>query len=147
LISGLKIFYLSDSVDVRARMFPFYIRLPNQLIRDVKDESGHRFVEWKFKPGQRMQVHVPIETWEDRIVLPVSGVAQDGAETYVFERNGDHFDRVPVHVEYRDDRYVVIENDGRLLGSTVTLTGAQQLHLALKNKSGGAIDPHAGHSH
>lgn len=146
-VKGLKIFYLSDSVDVTDRMFPFFIRLSNKLIRDVKDDSGHRFVEWKYKPGQRMQVHIPIETWDERVVLPISAIAQDGAEIYVFEQNGDHFDRVPVHVEYRDDRFVVIENDGRLLGSTVAVSGAQQLHLALKNKSGAALDPHAGHSH
>jgi hypothetical protein len=29
----------------------------------------------------------------------------------------------------------------------VAANGAYQIHLALKNKSGGAIDPHAGHTH
>jgi len=32
-------------------------------------------------------------------------------------------------------------------GDTIAMTAAQQLQLALKNKSGGAIDPHAGHTH
>ena len=65
-----------------------------------------------------------------------------------FHPNGDHFDREPVHVEYRDPRQVVIANDGTLLpGDRVAISAAQQLHLALKNKSGGGIDPHAGHDH
>jgi hypothetical protein len=75
-------------------------------------------------------------------------VAQDGIENYVFVPNGDHFDRRTVHVEYRDDLSVVIENDGALFpGDDVALNGAQQLQLALKNKSGGGVDPHAGHNH
>ena len=32
-------------------------------------------------------------------------------------------------------------------GDRIALSAAQQLQLALKNKSGGAIDPHAGHNH
>ena len=95
-----------------------------------------------------MQLDVPVEKWPDRIVLPVDAVAQDGAETYVFVPNGDHFDRRPVHVEYRDRSSVVIANDGTLFpGDIVAISGAQQLQLALKNKSSGGIDPHAGHNH
>jgi hypothetical protein len=42
----------------------------------------------------------------------------------------------------------VIVSDGSLFpGDKVALVGAQQLQIALKNKSGGAPDPHAGHSH
>jgi cobalt-zinc-cadmium efflux system membrane fusion protein len=43
---------------------------------------------------------------------------------------------------------VVIANDGTLFpGDRVAMSAAQQLHLALKNKAGGGIDPHAGHNH
>jgi hypothetical protein len=43
---------------------------------------------------------------------------------------------------------VVVANDGTLFpGDRVAMSAAQQLQLALKNKSGGGIDPHAGHSH
>ena len=95
-----------------------------------------------------MQVTVPVEQWEKRIVLPVDAVAQDGVETYVFVPNGKRFDRKPVHVEYRDRFKVVIADDGSVYeGDAVALSGAQQMLLALKNKSGGAVDPHAGHNH
>jgi hypothetical protein len=67
---------------------------------------------------------------------------------YVYRQNGDHFDRVPVHVLYRDRDSVVVANNGSLFpGDVVAGKGAYQMHLALKNKSGGGIDPHAGHQH
>lgn len=147
-LEGLKILYLANSIDPTSRAQHFYVELPNRLLRDTGAKTTPRYVDWTFKPGQRMQLRVPIEEWKDRIVLPASAVAQDGAESYVFRINGDHFDRKPVHVEFRDSTDVVIANDGSLFpGNKVALRGAQQMQLALKNKAGGGIDPHAGHNH
>ena len=90
----------------------------------------------------------PVEHWEDRIVLPVDAVVVEGAETYVYRQYGDHFDRVPVHIEYRDRASVVISNDGSIVpGDVIAARGAYEMHLALKNKAGGGVDPHAGHNH
>ena len=103
---------------------------------------------WQFRPGQRSQISLPVERWENRIVLPVEAVASDGAEFYVFEANGDHFDRRPVNVEFRDQQSAVIANDGSLrIGSQVARSAAHQMQLAMKNKAGGGVDPHAGHNH
>ncbi|MHB8898950.1 MAG: efflux RND transporter periplasmic adaptor subunit [Thermoguttaceae bacterium] len=147
-VEGLRILYLSDKVDSEARALHFYLQLSNRVLREDKSRDGRRFVYWQFKPGQRTQIRVPVEQWKDRIVLPVEAVAQDGAEAYVFEANDDHFDRRPVHVEYRDRDWVVIANDGALkVGTTVAASAAHQVQLALKSKSGGGFDPHAGHNH
>lgn len=146
-IEGLKLLYLADHIDPDSRAFRFYLRLPNEIVLD-QQSSERRFIEWRFKPGQRMELRVPVEKWEDRIVLPVDAVVEEGAEAYVYRQNGDHFDRVPVHVEYRDRDSVVIANDGSLFpGDIVAGHGAYQIHLALKNKAGGGVDPHAGHQH
>lgn len=146
-VPGLSILYLSDEVDPASRTLHFYMRLPNERTRDETTE-GHRFINWRFKPGQRTHLRVPVEEWPDRIVLPADAVAQDGPESYVFQQNGDHFDRRPVQVEYRDLESVVIAQDGSLFpGDRVALSGAQQMLMALKNKSGGGVDPHAGHNH
>jgi multidrug efflux pump subunit AcrA (membrane-fusion protein) len=143
----LHILYVASKVDPETRTLHFYVPLPNTIVRDRVD-GGHRFMTWRFRPGQRMQLQVPVETLEGRIVLPAQAVAQDGVESYVFTANGDHFDRRPVHVEYRDPTQVVIANDGAIFpGDVVAISAAQQLQLALKNKSGGGIDPHAGHNH
>ena len=148
VIRGLPILYVAGKVDPETRTFQFYVPLANALLRDVKSPEGNRFLTWRYKPGQRVQVTVPVEQWKDRIVLPVDAIAQSGIETYVFTPNGNHFDRKSVHVEYRDRFSVVVANDGSLFpGDAVVLTGAQQMQLALKNKSGGAPDPHAGHNH
>jgi hypothetical protein len=32
-------------------------------------------------------------------------------------------------------------------GETVAQNGAHQLQMAIKNQSGGPVDPHAGHNH
>ena len=147
-IKGLKIVYVDNEVEPESRALFFYVRLPNEIVQQSQSSDGHHFSTWKFRPGQRMQVRVPVETWEDVIVLPVDAVARDGLEYYVFRQNGDHFDRVPVALHYRDMVSAVIGNDGSLFaGDVVATNNAHQLQMALKNKSGGGVDPHAGHNH
>ncbi len=145
---NLTILYLDDRVDPDSRAFHFYATLPNRLLRCGRTAEGRRFIYWQYKPGQRMTLRIPVEHWTDRIVLPIEAVVQEGPECYVFQSYGDHFDRRPVHVEYRDQQWAIIANDGAIPpGSEVAASGAHQLQMALRNKSGGAIDPHAGHNH
>ena len=147
-VSGLKLLYLADHVDPDSRAFRFYLQLPNEVALDQTTDDGRRFIEWRFKPGQRMQLGVPVERWEKQLVLPLSAVVDESAESYVYQQNGDHFDQVSVHVVYRDQKSAIVANDGTLFpGDIVAGQGAYQMHLALKNKSGGGVDPHAGHNH
>ena len=147
VVEGLEIAYLANQVDVNSRTLHFYVRLPNVITKDRRAD-GNRFVEWKYLPGQRLQLRVPVEEWLEQIVLPVNAVAREGAEYFVFQQNGDHFDRVPVHVKYKDQYSAVIEYDGSLFpGDVLAMRGAHQMQMALKNKSGGGVDPHAGHNH
>jgi len=147
-ITGLKLTYAAGRVDQESRAFHFYVALPNPLLRDAKNEDGRRFIDWQFKPGQRVELRVRVEQRKDRIVLPVDAVARDGLESFVFQQSGDSFVRRPVHEELRDQFSVVIANDGSIFpGDHIALTAAQQMQMALKSKSGGAIDPHAGHNH
>ena len=146
-VKDLQIAYLANEVDTQSRTLHFYVRLPNEISTDRR-KSGRGYIEWKYLPGQRLRLRVPVEEWTEQIVLPVDAVAREGAEYFVFQQNGTHFDRVPVHVKYRDQYSVVIANDGSLFpGDTVATLGAHQMQMALKNKSGGAVDPHAGHNH
>jgi multidrug efflux pump subunit AcrA (membrane-fusion protein) len=145
-LDGLALASVSSRVDPESRALHFYVTLPNEQV--AAGSGDDRFVTWRYKPGQRMQLLVPVEEWRDRIVLPPEAVAQDGLEHYVFMTHGDHVHRQPVHVEYRDPTAVVIADDGALSpGDQIAMTAAHQLQLALKNRSGGAIDPHAGHNH
>jgi hypothetical protein len=147
-VEGLRISYVADRIAADSRTLHFYVALPNEVLGEPRIEDGRRLLTWRHKPGQRMQLEVPVEEWPERIVLPAEAVAQDGVENYVFRVNGDHFDREPVHVEHRDPRWVVVANDGTVFpGDRIAMSAAQQLQLAIKNQSGGAIDPHAGHNH
>lgn len=147
VIEGLEMAYLANQVDAQSRTLNFYVRLPNEVAKDHRAD-GNRYVEWRYVPGQRMQLRVPVEEMPEQIVVPVEAVASEGAETFVFQQNGSHFDRVPVHVKYRDQYSAVIDNDGSLFpGDVIAMRGAHQMQMALKNKSGGGVDPHAGHNH
>ncbi len=118
------------------------------MLHSYHNEDDQNFVLWKYRVGQRLQLHVPVETFQQQIVLPVGAVTQEGAEWFAFQQNGSSFIRVPVHVVYRDARSVVIANDGSLFpGDVVALKSAHQLHLAIKSESAPAVDPHAGHNH
>ncbi|WP_237607327.1 efflux RND transporter periplasmic adaptor subunit [Roseimaritima sediminicola] len=147
VVSGLQIAYLANNVDPDSRTLSFYVHLPNEIRKDRR-VAGVRYIEWNYLPGQRLQLRVPVEQWPDKIVVPVEALAREGAESFVFQRNGDHFDRVPVHVEYRDQYSAVIASEGLLrVGDVIALRGAHQMQMALKNKAGGGVDPHAGHNH
>ncbi len=147
-IRGLQVHYVADKIDVVSRAFKVFIRLPNEIVHQREATNGRRYIEWRYKPGQRLQILVPAETWPQQLVLPTTAVVEEGAEAYVYRQNGDHFDQVPVHVVHRDQQAVVVANNGALFpGDVVAGQGAYQMHLALRNQSGPAIDPHAGHNH
>lgn len=149
VIGGLQIQFVSNQVHPESRAFHFYVELPNVIVRDVQLPAGRRYVSWKFKPGQRLHLRVPVERWADRIVIPREAIAEEGPETYVFIQNGDHLDRVPVHVEYQDRRHAVLANDGSLYpGDLIAMTAAHQLQMALKSQSTeGGGHAHHGHMH
>lgn len=148
LIPDLEMLYAANSVDVDSRTLRFYVRLPNEVLRSSPSPNGQRFLDWKYRLGQRLQLKVPVEVWENQLVLPVDAIAQEGPELFVFQRNGKQFERVPVTMAYRDQTHIVLKNDGSIFpGDQIALRGAHQMQMALKNKAGGGVDPHAGHSH
>jgi hypothetical protein len=147
-MENLEIVYVANQVDPQSRALHFYAALPNEIVRDSVRGERH-FITWRYKPGQRMQLRVPVQKWKERvIVLPLDAVAQEGPEAYVFVQNGERFDRRPVHVLHRDSQYAVLANDGSVFpGETVAMSAAHQLQMAIKARAAGPMDPHAGHQH
>jgi multidrug efflux pump subunit AcrA (membrane-fusion protein) len=146
-LRDLKVVYISNEINRESRSLPFYVGLENEIERS-EQRGDKRYISWRYKPGQRVTVRLPVSRIDDAIVVPKVAVAEEGPERFLFVENGDHFDRVPVHVLARDSISVAIKNDGQVWpGQTIAVTGAHQLQMALKNQSGGAIDPHAGHNH
>ncbi|MCA9070253.1 MAG: HlyD family efflux transporter periplasmic adaptor subunit, partial [Planctomycetaceae bacterium] len=146
-LEDLEILHVANQVERDSRALHFYVTLKNEIVREK--QTGNRFyLTWRFKPGQRMQLNVPVEVMNNVIVVPVDAIAHEGPETYIFVENGDHFDRRAVHVKYRDQHRAVIANDGSLFsGETVAMNGAHQLLMAIKNKAGGSEGGHSHHGH
>jgi multidrug efflux pump subunit AcrA (membrane-fusion protein) len=109
--------------------------------------NDREFRTWAVRPGTRYLVRVPVARLGGRFVLPADAVTAQGADTVVLLEDGVGFKPVPVRVEHRDARVVVVANDGALFpGDRAVLRGAHAVALALQAGAGG-VDPHAGHSH
>lgn len=145
---GLKIRYVDNSLDAQSRLLRFYLPLRNEVLRDVESDNGVVYRSWRFKPGQRVRILLPVEQLAERIVLPIDALVFEGPDAYVYRVNGKLFERVPVVVEEKDPRSAVLVNDGSLFpGDEVALNQAYQIHLALKQQQGSGVDLHAGHNH
>ena len=122
-----------------------YLSATNRPIAGI---DADRQRSWHLRSGLRYAVAIPRQTLKARFVLPVGALADDGPDRVVFVADGDSFKKKVVHVEFADDRQVVIANDGSLFpGDPVVLSGAFQLGLALQASRGQGADAHAGHNH
>ena len=108
----LTIRHLANTVDAESRTLAFFVPLENQQRHYEKD--GQQFTVWRFRPGQRVRLHIPVEEIKDVIVLPSAAVVREGPEAYVFQQNGDLFNRISVNVLYEDRLQVILANDGSI---------------------------------
>ena len=131
LDQSFTIRHLSNSIDSASRTFDFFVPLVNQF--QAFDKANETFLVWRFRPGQRARIHVPVEKFENVFVLPSEAVVREGPEAYVFRQNGDLFKQLPVHVLYEDRRSVVIANDGKIAASSyLAQNSAASLNRVLK---------------
>ncbi|MFI4874144.1 MAG: efflux RND transporter periplasmic adaptor subunit [Blastopirellula sp. JB062] len=130
--------YLSNAVDADSRTFDFYIPLTNQArFYEKKDET---FVVWRFRPGQRVRLHVPVEQFQDVLVVPSGAVVREGPEAYVFQQNGDLFNRLSVRVLHEDRLNVILADDGSVTpGLYLAQNGAASLNRVLKAQAASGV--------
>lgn len=165
----LEIAYIDNHVDATTNTFPFYMTLANRVVSQRQDASGREFWSWKYKPGQRSHLRIPVAEWPDQIVLPRDATVRVGPETMVFRldlaavdgepvaeagpRDLDRFldgldlfelEPVAVQVLHQDPRWCVIADDGDLaVDDIVALNRGYQLHLAWRlQRSGGDLHDH-----
>ena len=133
-----QIRHLANAIDTASRTFDFFIPLTNQSRGYKKD--GQTFVVWRFRPGQRVRLHVPVEELKDVLVLPSAAIVREGPEAYVFRQNGDLFNRINVHVLHEDRLSVVLANDGSITsGLYLAQNGAASLNRVLKAQAASGI--------
>jgi biotin carboxyl carrier protein len=133
LKQSLTIHHLANTIDPASRTFAFFVPLQNQS--ETYEKDGKTWLHWRYRPGQRVRLHLPVEKFDNVFVLPADAVVREGPEAFVFRQNGDLFDRKPVHVIYQDRQRVVIANDGSIPpGLFVAQSGAAQLNRVLKGQ-------------
>ena len=135
-----QIRHLSNTTDPNSRTFDFFIPLQNQS--RVYEKDGRPFVIWRFRPGQRVNISVPVDQIENVIVLPAVAVVIEGPEAFVFHQNGDLFNRIPVEVVHRDRYNVIIANDGAITtGFYLAQNAAASLNRVLKAQAASGLQP------
>lgn len=134
---SLTIRSLANAIDPAARTFGFLLQLENPSRTVERDGRAVRL--WRFRPGQKVRLHVPVERLDGVFVLPADAVTRDGAEWFAFTQNVNTFERKSVHVLLRDRGRVVVANDGGIVsGSFVVQSAAAQISRTLKAQTGGA---------
>lgn len=129
--------HIANTIDHASRTFAFYLPLNNESRSFQK--NGKTLLLWRYRPGQKVRLHVKVERFDNVFVLPTEAVVREGPEAYVFRQNGDIFDRKPIRVVFQDRQHVVIANDGGIpAGLYVAQNAAAQMNRALKAQSGGA---------
>ena len=122
---------LGNLVDPASRTVPFFVPLENQSKTYMRD--GKPFLIWRYRPGQRVRLRLPVETLTDVFVLPIGAVVRDGAESFVYRRSGDTFQRRPVRILYEDRHNVVIAKDSGInAGQYVVRNNAAAVERARK---------------
>jgi multidrug efflux pump subunit AcrA (membrane-fusion protein) len=138
-----QIRHLANTTDPSSRTFDFFIPLTNQS--RVYEKDNRKFVVWRYRPGQRVIIDVPVEEIDNVIVVPAAAVISEGPEAFVFQQNGDLFNRIPVQVLHQDRTNVVIVNDGTITpGFYLAQNSAASLNRVLKAQaaSGMRADVH-----
>lgn len=159
-IHDLPVAYLSNHADGATNSFPFYVYFSNRSTsaNGVDQTGAGESSLWK--PGQRAHVHIPQQTFQNKIVLPREAVVLDGVRHLIFRRleidpadtnagtthsHGDEFEPVEVQLLFQDRSFAVIEPNEQLQpGTWVAKRGASHLYFAwqAQQASGGG-----GHDH
>jgi membrane fusion protein, heavy metal efflux system len=130
----LQIHHVANSIDPDSRTFSFDLILENQW--RTYERNGQSRLLWRFRPGDRARLLVPVEKLPDVFVLPKAAVVREGPESYVFRQNGDLFDRRPIHVIAEDSTSVVIVNDGSVRpGWYIGQSAAASVNRVLKSQA------------
>lgn len=97
-LDDLFISHMDNHADPKTQTFPFYLAMPNEIVGQRSDPRGGTFLSWKYKPGQRAHLYLPLQQWENQIVLPREAIVRSGPENFVFRLVND-----PLKEDHRQD--------------------------------------------
>ena len=126
---------IANTIDPVSRTFGFQLPLTNPSRAVTRD--GRIVLLWRFRPGQKVRLHVRVEKLDHVFVLPTDAVTREGADAYVFRQNGVLYERKPIRVIHQNRQHVVIANDGSVSpGIFIAQSAATQLNRVLKGQGG-----------
>jgi membrane fusion protein, heavy metal efflux system len=135
-----QIRHLANTIDAATRTFDFFVPLINQSRSYQQD--GKTFLVWRFRPGQRSRIEVPIEKFANVFVLPAEAVVREGPSAYAYQQNGDLFNQLSVHIVYEDRDHVILANDQSITSGTfLAQNAAASLRRVLKAQSASGEQP------
>ncbi|MFO0809224.1 MAG: efflux RND transporter periplasmic adaptor subunit [Gemmataceae bacterium] len=137
----MTVAHMANTADPASRTFGFFLLLPNQS-RTFKNGNREMLI-WRFRPGQRVRLRVPVERFDGVYVVPADAVVRDGPEAFAFQQNGAAFDRIPVRVLHEDSGEIVLSPEGLATTAVIAANQAAALNRALRPKE----DAGHGHSH
>ena len=141
--TGLSVLSIENSLDPAGRTLKFFLPLINEVFLDRTLPNGVSYRNWRFRPGQKVRLLLPIEHLRNRIVLPLDAVVREGADAYVFRVNGRLLERVPVVIEHQDTMNVVLGRGSRVYaGDVLAVNQAYQLNLMLRQSEAPAVHEH-----
>lgn len=173
---GLKVLHVDNHVDPETQTFSFYLPLENDIVQDLVSE-GRTYRQWRFKPGQRVHLRIPVARYEDTIKLPLAAVAIEGPNAVVFRqlehdphehglghKLGDphphphphphaepefavELEAVPVRLLDRDDRFAIIEPQGELQVGDTVALNNAYKLQLVMRMNAGGGGGHHGHEH
>ena len=77
---------------------------------------------------------------QDVLVLPAAAVVREGPEAWVFQQNGDLFNRLPVQVLHEDRLQVVVASGGSVKpGLYLAQSAAATLNRVLKAQAASGL--------
>lgn len=135
-----QIRHLSNTLDSATSTFDFFVPLINQSRAYEKDAKT--FLVWRFRPGQRTRIEIPVEKIADVYVLPAEAIVREGADVYVYRQNGDLFNQIAVQILHEDRTQVVLANDRSITpGTFLAQNSAASLRRVLKAQSASGQQP------
>ena len=159
LLDDLRVLYMDNHVDNETQTYRFYIEVANEVLAENINEQQRRFRTWRFKPGQRGHVRIPMKEWSDLVVLPADAVAEDGIDQVLFRRIAvhDHFHgetpphtelrKLVVSVRYRNQQTVVIDHRNQLSPRQTIAVSQADMLLRASSESGGGHGHDHDHDH
>lgn len=131
-----RIQHLANTIDPVNRTFAFRLPLSNES-RVVRQGTQTQTL-WRFRPGQKVRLQVPVDEIRNVWVVPRDAVTREGAESYVFTQNVNTFTRQPVKVVLQDrTRSILAVDPGIPAGTFIAQNGAAQINRMLKSATSG----------